>query len=85
VPSARRPQQLALLALCGAIGAGSLAGCETTQEKASAQRAESERILEARAKRQARRNHHKHRADGTKTGPSNRFSSRRQRSRKGEG
>jgi hypothetical protein len=62
VPSARRPQQLcaarrtsrlAVLVLCGAIGAGALAGCETTQEKATAQRAESERILEARAKRQA--------------------------------
>jgi hypothetical protein len=55
VPSAKRPHQLAVLVLCGALGAGSLAGCETTQEKASAQRAESERILEARAKRQ----HHK--------------------------
>jgi hypothetical protein len=52
VPSARRAPQLAVLALCGALGAGSLAGCETTQEKASAQRAESDRILEARAKRQ---------------------------------
>jgi hypothetical protein len=60
VPSARRPQQLALLVLCGAIGAGSLAGCETTQEKASAQQAESERILEARAKRQAAKKKHKH-------------------------
>jgi hypothetical protein len=54
------------LVLCGALGAGSLAGCETTQEKASAQRAESERILDARAKRQAekkkrrQKHHHKH-------------------------
>ena len=60
MPSARRPRQLALLALCGAIGAGALAGCETTQEKASAQRAESERILEARAKRQAEKKKHGH-------------------------
>jgi hypothetical protein len=64
VPSAKRPTQLAVLVLCGALGAGGLAGCETTQEKASAQRAESERILEARAKRQAKkkkhRNQHKH-------------------------
>ncbi|HET9677791.1 MAG TPA: hypothetical protein VFP21_09840 [Solirubrobacterales bacterium] len=55
---------MAVLALCGAIGAGSLAGCETTQEKAAAQRAESERILEARAKRQKakekQKHHHKH-------------------------
>jgi len=34
-----------------------LTGCETTQEKAAAQRAESERILEARAKRQAKKKH----------------------------
>jgi hypothetical protein len=69
VPSARRAPQIAVFALCGAIGAGTLAGCETTQEKAAAQRAQSERILEARAKRQAQKkrthrhkqqNHHKH-------------------------
>jgi hypothetical protein len=69
VPSARRAPQIAVIALCGAIGAGTLVGCETTQEKAAAQRAQSERILEARAKRQAKKkhthrhkqqNHHKH-------------------------
>jgi hypothetical protein len=60
VPSAKRPTQLAVLALCGALGAGSLAGCETTQQKASAQRAESERILDARAKRQAQKKKHRH-------------------------
>jgi hypothetical protein len=60
VPSAKRVPQLAVLVLCGAIGVGSLAGCETTQEKAAAQQAESKRILEARAKRQARRKHHEH-------------------------
>jgi hypothetical protein len=57
VPSAKRAPQLAVLVLCGALGAGSLAGCETTQEKAAAQRAQSERILEARAKRQAKKKH----------------------------
>jgi hypothetical protein len=60
VPSARRAPQIAVLALCGAIGAGSLAGCETTQEKAAAQQAESERILDARAKRQAQKKKQKH-------------------------
>jgi len=60
VPSARRTPQLAVLALCGALGAGSLAGCETTQEKAAAQRAQSERILEARAKRRAQKKKHRH-------------------------
>jgi hypothetical protein len=59
VPSARAPQ-LAALALCGALAAAGLAGCETTQEKASAQRAESARILEARAKRQGARKKHDH-------------------------
>ena len=77
-----RPRQLAVLALCGAIGAGSLTGCETTQEKAAAQRAESARILKARAKRQTRRKHHNHHADGTKRGLYRSKSSRRQ---KGEG
>ncbi|HSC20188.1 MAG TPA: hypothetical protein VLC07_00485, partial [Solirubrobacterales bacterium] len=62
---ARHRTRFAVLALCGALGAGSLAGCETTQEKAAAHQAESERILKARAKRQ-----HKQEADGTKTGPS---------------
>jgi hypothetical protein len=47
-----------VLCLCAALAAGGLAGCETTQEKASAQRAESERILEARAKRQAAKKKH---------------------------
>jgi hypothetical protein len=60
VPSAKRPTRLAVFALCGALGAGSLAGCETTQEKASAQRAESERILDARAIRQAQKKKHRH-------------------------
>lgn len=60
MPSARRAPQLAVFVLCGALGAGSLAGCETTQEKAAAQRAQSERILEARAKRQAQKKKHRH-------------------------
>ena len=55
MPSVKRRSQLAVLGLCGAIGAGSLAGCSTTQEKASAHRAESERILEAREKRQQKK------------------------------
>ncbi|HXR61058.1 MAG TPA: hypothetical protein VN732_07025 [Solirubrobacterales bacterium] len=59
MPSARRFRQLAVLSVCGALGVGSLAGCETTQEKAAARRAESERILEARAKRQAQKKKHK--------------------------
>jgi hypothetical protein len=52
VPSARRDKQLAVLALGGALAVTGLAGCETTQEKAEAQRAESARILKARDKRQ---------------------------------
>jgi hypothetical protein len=67
VPSAS-PQtaRLAAIALgAGLLGAG-LGGCSTTQEKAAAHRAEAERILKARAKRQALKNH-KHHADGPKT------------------
>lgn len=66
MPSARRSPQLAVLALCGVLGVGGLTGCETTQEKAAAQRAESARILKARAKRQLEKKHrrqekkHKH-------------------------
>jgi hypothetical protein len=52
VPSVKRKGQLAVLILGGALVAGSLGGCSTTQEKAAAHQAESERILEARAKRQ---------------------------------
>ncbi|HEX5527150.1 MAG TPA: hypothetical protein VFX44_08155 [Solirubrobacterales bacterium] len=71
--------QLAVLALCAALAAGSLAGCETTQEKAAAKQAESEQILKARAKRQ---NNHKHKAGGTKRGLYRSKSSRR---REGDG
>jgi hypothetical protein len=53
-----------VLALCAALGASSLAGCETTQEKAAAKQAESEQILNARAKRQQQKKHHgKHRKE----------------------
>ena len=59
MPSVKRHRQsgrfLGVLLLCGAIGAGSLGGCSTTQEKAAAHQAESERILEARAKRQEKK------------------------------
>jgi hypothetical protein len=57
VRSVKRGNQLAVLALGGALAAGSLGGCSTTQEKAAAHRAESERILEAREKRQQKKRH----------------------------
>ena len=53
--SARRTTQLAVLALGGTLALGGLSGCSTTQEKAAAHRAESEQILEAREKRQQRK------------------------------
>jgi len=71
-----------VLALCGALAAGVLAGCSTTQEKAAAKQAESERILKARAKRQHHRKHQKHHADGTQIPPYKGKSSRQQ---EGEG
>jgi hypothetical protein len=55
---------LAVAACLCLLGAGA-AGCSTTQEKATAQKIESERILEARAdrqaaKKQAKAKHQKH-------------------------
>lgn len=49
--------RLAALAVGASLFAGAAGGCETTQEKAAAHQAEAERILEARAKRQARKRH----------------------------
>lgn len=57
MPSVKRDRHLALLVLAGVFAAGSLSGCSTTQEKAAAHRAESERILEAREKRQQKKQH----------------------------
>jgi hypothetical protein len=63
VPSAKR-QRIAprlLVGVCaGALLLGGLAGCETTQEKAAKHQAESQRILDARAKRQAAKKKAKH-------------------------
>ncbi|MFL5834389.1 MAG: hypothetical protein ACJ76B_10485 [Solirubrobacterales bacterium] len=56
MPSVRRSRQLAVLVLGGTLAVAGLAGCETTQEKAEAQRAESARILKQRDKRQENRN-----------------------------
>ncbi len=56
--SAKRKQFVPRLAVAGCAGAlllGSLTGCETTQEKAAKHQAESQRILDARAKRQAQK------------------------------
>ncbi|HEX6204627.1 MAG TPA: hypothetical protein VFZ29_02310 [Solirubrobacterales bacterium] len=55
--SVKRDRHLALLVLAGVFAAGSLTGCSTTQDKAAAHRAESERILEAREKRQQKKQH----------------------------
>ena len=58
MPSVRRRPPLAhsaaVAACIGLLGAGA-AGCSTTQDKAAAHQAESERILEARAERQKQR------------------------------
>ena len=78
MPSVKRDRHLALLVLAGVFAAGSLGGCSTTQEKAAAHRAESERILEARDKRRQARKNDTNDADGTKSGLPNRKSSRRQ-------
>jgi len=50
-----RSKQVAVLVLGGTLAISGLAGCETTQEKAKAQRAESARILKQRDKRRQKR------------------------------
>jgi len=58
VRSAKRQSTLRRLAVGGCAGTllvGSLAGCQTTQEKAAEHQAEAQRILDARAERQAAR------------------------------
>jgi hypothetical protein len=57
---------VAIVACVCLLGAGA-AGCSTTQEKAAAQKVESEKILKGRAERQAAKKktkatakHHKH-------------------------
>ena len=56
--SAKR--KLAVLGLGGVLLAGGVSGCATTQDKAAAHQAESERILEARDKRQQKKKQAKH-------------------------
>ena len=56
--SARPKHVLHRLAVAGCAGVllgGTAAGCQTTQEKATAHQAKSQRILDARAERQAQR------------------------------
>jgi hypothetical protein len=55
VRSARRGTQLAAFAIGGALLAGGVSGCSTTQDKAAAHQAESERILKAREMRQQKK------------------------------
>ena len=57
MPSVKRKKRFVLLALAGVFAAGSLGGCSTTQDKAAAHQAESERILKAREKRQQEKKH----------------------------
>jgi hypothetical protein len=59
----RQIPRLGVLATCGLLLLGGLAGCTTTQEKAERAQARATHILEARAERQKR----KKAADGTKT------------------
>jgi predicted aminopeptidase len=53
--SAHPAARLGLLAVCGLLLAGALSGCATTQETAARKQAQSQRILEARERRQEQR------------------------------
>jgi hypothetical protein len=78
VPSVnRRIPRLAVLALCGALLAGTASGCSTTEEKAEIQQARAKHILAARAARQ------KQQADGPKSRA--RLNKSAHRSKKGNG
>jgi hypothetical protein len=55
--ASRHISQLGVLAICGLLLAGALAGCSTTQEKAAAQQARAKRILEAREQKQGSKSH----------------------------
>ena len=50
--ASRQISWVSVLAVCGLLLVGGLAGCSTTQEKAARQQAQSKRILEAREQRQ---------------------------------
>jgi hypothetical protein len=50
----RNMARVGVLAVCGLLLAGALAGCSTTQEKAAHQQARAEHILKAREIRQHR-------------------------------
>jgi hypothetical protein len=59
--------RLTAIAACVCLLGAGAAGCSTTQEKAAAQKVESEKFLKERAERQAankkakaKANHHKH-------------------------
>jgi len=74
VPSAK-PRHLLLrltVAACaGSLLLGATAGCSTTQEKAKAHQEESERILKARAERQAQKKKDKKKGDKGNESPQN--------------
>jgi uncharacterized lipoprotein len=56
--ASRQILRLGVLAVCGLLLVGGLAGCSTTQEKAARQQARSKHILEAREQRQKQADDH---------------------------
>jgi hypothetical protein len=50
-----RISRIGLLAVCGLLMLGAIAGCSTTQDTAARKQAESKRILERRAHKQAKK------------------------------
>lgn len=60
--SARRDKAIAraaILGVCGALAAGALSGCQTTQDTAAAKKAESEQFLKEREAKRAKKQHDK--------------------------
>ena len=65
MPSAsRNPVRLGALGACLALLGGAASGCSTTQEKAEAQQARAQHILDQRAKRKQRKQDGNSKKDG---------------------
>jgi hypothetical protein len=72
VPSASRIlPRLAVAACAGSLLLGAASGCSTTQEKAAEHQAESKRILDARAVRQAQKKKDKNKGGKNQKPPQN--------------
>ena len=58
--ASRHISRVGVLAVCGVLLAGAIAGCTTTQEKAAREQAQAKRILKAQEQKNKRaKDHHR--------------------------